>query len=556
MRSPVCPPPPRRSCHVADQLRRLPRGRGGPSGCPRPDVTRRAPRASGGRGPGGGPAGSRPRWGSRAARATLLAGLLTGGPAWPEVVGFDFTDIDRAITFGTPPSNGTVLVGSFDPSAIGAAYAARGYTSSAAGEHALLCPEAGCDTGLALDLASIDPRIPFGGRLGRSEPLAVAPSDLLSSADAATIDADARGRGREHRVGGRPRRVPSRRERSAGRPDDHPGHPPARDAGPRSSADPVELGLGEDRRRRPSRSRRHGRVDGRVRGPGADVSPGSGRDHRRRDPDRAGPDRRARVPGRGRGGSGRGGRRRAARVGPVGRPGCADRRAARRSRRDLDHAAVRAAGSGRVRDRRRRAPRPARRRRADRLAAGWLPRARCTASSSNSSSSATSSGSPRTPGPPDRRRAASSSSTRSARGSGTRRRGPRSWTRHGPRSSGATASRHASSRPRRRPRRDRPSTRPCRRAPRPSWAWAATGPFGRSRPRSRDRASRSGSCPAAPETSSRASSACPPRRPRRSPRCPKRGRGRSTSARSRCGWPPADGLVCRIIWQRWVARSG
>ena len=118
----------------------------------------------------------------------LFAGLMNGGPAWPEVVGFDFTDIDRAITFGTPPSNGTVLVGSFDPSAIGAAYAARGYTSSAAGEHALLCPEAGCDTGLALDLKSIDPRIPFGGRLGRSEPLAVAPSDLLSSADAATID--------------------------------------------------------------------------------------------------------------------------------------------------------------------------------------------------------------------------------------------------------------------------------------------------------------------------------------------------------------------------------
>jgi hypothetical protein len=118
----------------------------------------------------------------------LLVGLLNGGTAWPEVVGFDFTDIDRAIAFGAPPSNGTVLVGSFDPSAIGAAYVARDYTSSANGGYELLCPAAGCDTGLKVDLSNIDMGNPFGGRLGRSEPLAVAASDLLSSADAATVD--------------------------------------------------------------------------------------------------------------------------------------------------------------------------------------------------------------------------------------------------------------------------------------------------------------------------------------------------------------------------------
>jgi hypothetical protein len=119
----------------------------------------------------------------------LLAGLLTDGPSWPEVVGFDFFDIDRAVTFGTPPAAGTVLLGTFDPAAIGAAYAARGYTSTTTGELSLLCPEAGCDTGLEVDLPNRDPRNPFGGRLGRSEPLAMAPNELLSTADAGTMDA-------------------------------------------------------------------------------------------------------------------------------------------------------------------------------------------------------------------------------------------------------------------------------------------------------------------------------------------------------------------------------
>jgi hypothetical protein len=121
--------------------------------------------------------------------ADLLSGLFSGGPSWPTSVGFDFTDIDRAVTFGTPPANGTVLMGAFDPAAIEAAYAARDYTATPADDRTLLCSANGCDAGLDVDLASMDPSVPFGGRLGRQEPLAASSSEILSSADIGTVDA-------------------------------------------------------------------------------------------------------------------------------------------------------------------------------------------------------------------------------------------------------------------------------------------------------------------------------------------------------------------------------
>jgi hypothetical protein len=118
----------------------------------------------------------------------LLTELLSEGPSWPTSVGFDFADIDRAIAFGAPPANGTVLLGDFDPSAIEAAYAARGYTTSAAGDRSLLCSGNGCDAGLEIDLANRDTSVPFGGRLGRQEPLAISTAEILSSADMRTVE--------------------------------------------------------------------------------------------------------------------------------------------------------------------------------------------------------------------------------------------------------------------------------------------------------------------------------------------------------------------------------
>ncbi len=118
----------------------------------------------------------------------LLRGLLESGADWPAVMGFDPLAIDRDLAFGVPPSDGIVVAGTFDPDAIAAALGARGFTSQPAGGHTLWCGSAGCD-GMRLDLRNREPADPFGGRLGRQQPLAVSRGDLLSSADEATVRA-------------------------------------------------------------------------------------------------------------------------------------------------------------------------------------------------------------------------------------------------------------------------------------------------------------------------------------------------------------------------------
>lgn len=118
-----------------------------------------------------------------------LLGGLPQAVEWPARLGFDLLDVERHLAFGVPPSDGAVLIGRFDPAAIAAAHEARGYTASAAGSRTRLCGATGCDRGMDVDLANVDRGMPFGGDLGRSEPLSVAEGDLLVSADLATLEA-------------------------------------------------------------------------------------------------------------------------------------------------------------------------------------------------------------------------------------------------------------------------------------------------------------------------------------------------------------------------------
>ena len=108
---------------------------------------------------------------------------------WTESLGFDLLDVERNLTFGSPPSDGSVLIGDFDPKAIADAFTARGYTASRADDHTLLCGAAGCEEGMAMDLSTADPSLPFGAQFGRSEPLAVSTDGILESADLATLEA-------------------------------------------------------------------------------------------------------------------------------------------------------------------------------------------------------------------------------------------------------------------------------------------------------------------------------------------------------------------------------
>ena len=120
----------------------------------------------------------------------LLRNLLSGASAWPEKLGFDLLDVDRHLTFGTPPSDGAVLIGTFEPAAIRAAHEARGFTATAEGDldPALRCR--GMRGGPAGRPGDRGPR-PALWRRHRTErqPLSVSGRDLLVSADKATLDA-------------------------------------------------------------------------------------------------------------------------------------------------------------------------------------------------------------------------------------------------------------------------------------------------------------------------------------------------------------------------------
>ena len=117
----------------------------------------------------------------------LLRGLLRSGATWPGLLGLDFFDVDSELAFGAPPSDGIVLSGDFDPGAIGQAFTARGYTGSDVDGHTLWCPAAGCESGPSIDFEARNPDNPFGGDLGRNEPMAVSATDLLGSAGFATV---------------------------------------------------------------------------------------------------------------------------------------------------------------------------------------------------------------------------------------------------------------------------------------------------------------------------------------------------------------------------------
>lgn len=132
---------------------------------------------------------------------TALLGALSGvqsGPAsfmhylyqsgdTPEVVGFDIFAVDRAVEYGQQPETVTVLEGDFDADAVVAAHAARGYTASELGALTLLCSADGCD-GMKLNLANRNLANPFGGDLGRSQPVLLGDRLIASSPSSAELD--------------------------------------------------------------------------------------------------------------------------------------------------------------------------------------------------------------------------------------------------------------------------------------------------------------------------------------------------------------------------------
>ncbi len=104
------------------------------------------------------------------------------GETIPTVMGFDYFDIDRELSYGTPPEAGLLLQGEFDEDALRAALEARGFTVDRSAEDAeIWCGSVGCDGGTQTDLRSVDRANLFGGDLGRQQPIFITDNVLMSS---------------------------------------------------------------------------------------------------------------------------------------------------------------------------------------------------------------------------------------------------------------------------------------------------------------------------------------------------------------------------------------
>lgn len=104
------------------------------------------------------------------------------------VTGFDLLEIDQELDYGTPPQDTKQLVGTFDLDAVRSAFEERGFTQEARDDAELWCGEAGCEEGAAFNPAARNQANPFGGDLGRAQPLLIDNNTLISSPNADMIE--------------------------------------------------------------------------------------------------------------------------------------------------------------------------------------------------------------------------------------------------------------------------------------------------------------------------------------------------------------------------------
>jgi hypothetical protein len=129
-----------------------------------------------------------------------LNDLMTQFEDQQRLTGASFFDVAQSATWGQPPGGVILLQGPFDPDAIDAAYSARGYTAETLGEFTRFCAADGCASGTQARLDQREPGDPFGGSLGRQQPVLLIPLaddrwQLLSAAPLDVVKSVAETRG-------------------------------------------------------------------------------------------------------------------------------------------------------------------------------------------------------------------------------------------------------------------------------------------------------------------------------------------------------------------------
>lgn len=105
------------------------------------------------------------------------------------LVGFSLFDIQQEAQYGAAPANATLFVLGYDAGAVQDALAARGFAAAPDVADGLWCGPGGCANGAEPNLREREPGDPFGGQLGRKQPLVLGDGYLLSSPSLEQVEA-------------------------------------------------------------------------------------------------------------------------------------------------------------------------------------------------------------------------------------------------------------------------------------------------------------------------------------------------------------------------------
>lgn len=124
----------------------------------------------------------------RNAQSQIAQQMFGVGQEAPSTVGFDIFQIERELAYGRPPENALQLEGNFDLQAVRMAFENLGFAQEARNDAELWCSTDGCDKGRNVNPAERQLANPFGGQLGRKQPLLIGDGVLISSPSAEIIE--------------------------------------------------------------------------------------------------------------------------------------------------------------------------------------------------------------------------------------------------------------------------------------------------------------------------------------------------------------------------------
>jgi len=114
--------------------------------------------------------------------ATSQSGVfLTFDDETRDLLGFSLFDVQQEVAFGTPPTNTTLFTLDYDADAVREALTAFEFAEEPDSPVELWCGPDGCEAGQDVDPRGRQPANPFGGPLGRKQPLVLGDGYLLSS---------------------------------------------------------------------------------------------------------------------------------------------------------------------------------------------------------------------------------------------------------------------------------------------------------------------------------------------------------------------------------------